>query len=207
MSLLIHRNDLGVVDYHLIIQHNFGPDRKKVLFSNLPLELIEESSPPICQLIKNQHRCLDLIGQDLLENLSTSVERHPSLEKYIYPKEVLQGKDLPNNNLVKLLRYWNVDMGFFPNTIVSWELEPVRQYVFSVLWERYIEFHFDKFQREVFPISIGEFECNMLTIAIWSEYKKLDLVSEKEYFKTETIRGFDCFILSVEGKPVFEFVV
>lgn len=209
MSIFTHKNEQGIVDYHLIIKHNVGPDRKKVLFSNLPLELIEgsESNAQICKIIRSQNKRLEGMELELLQNLSKSIDKHSSLYKYTYPKEVLCGKILPTRHLLHLLEFWNKDMNFFPRTIVSKESSPMKQYVFNVMFERYSEFHLEKFKQQVIPITRGYFEQNMFTIDVWNEYRKFNFESQVEYFKTETFRGFECFILTISGKPVFEFVV
>ncbi|MCC6702925.1 MAG: hypothetical protein IT221_15440 [Fluviicola sp.] len=206
MSIFTYKNEIGVVEFHLIIRHNVGFDKKKVLFSNLPIELVEESSPQICKLIASQSKRLDGMTNEILENLSRCVLQHPSLFKYIYPQDVLCGRSLPARNLLKLLKYWTEDVEFIPGTIVSSQLNAVQHYVFTVMWLRYFEFHNEKYNEKIKPITQSDFEKNMLTTEVWKEYNKFKKEIHFEYFWTKIEMGFDCFVMTLDGRPVFEFV-
>jgi hypothetical protein len=206
MSILTHKNKLGQVDFHLIIRHNVGFMKEKVLFSNLPLELLEQANPQIGKLIKSQNKRLAGMELELLENLSKSVQGHPSLSKYIYPKEVLFGKIFPARTLAELLKLWN-DSELYPGAIISKDLNPVKQYFLDVMFKRFKEFCPDKFKAQMIPVTRGFFEKHLYTINAWNEYKKFNGCSNIEYYKTETVRGFVLFVITIDGRCVLEIVV
>ncbi len=199
---------MGQVDYHLIIKQNVGYLSKKVLFSNLPILLLEQANPRICKLIKSQNKRLESfeLQMQLLENLSLSVENHPSLSKYVYPREILQGRVFPARVLAELLKLWN-DSALFPGAIISRDLNPVKHYYLEVMFQRFWEFKHELFVDQVIPVTRGFFEKHLFTMDSWNEYKKFNGCSNIEFFKTETNRGFDLFIMTVQGRCVMEIVV
>ncbi len=208
MSILAHKNEMGQVDYHLIIKQNVGYLKQKVLFSNLPIELLRQANPQICKLIKSQNRRLESfeLQIQMLENLSKSVQQYPSLEKYVYPREILQGRTFPARVLAELLKLWN-DSSLFPGAIISTDLQPVKHYYLEVMFQRFWEFKKELFTQQMIPVTRGYFESHLATIEAWNQYKKFNCCNGIEYFKTETNRGFALFIMTVDGKCALEIVV